>query len=196
MNILVTGGAGYIGSVLTEELLNQGHSAIVLDNLSRGHREAVAPGATFIQTDLNNTEALEDIFQHNHIDAVMHLAAFTSVEQSMAEPGKYFSNNVTYGINLLECMLKHKVKRFVFSSTAAVYGEPEVVPITEDSPMNPVNAYIMAIFGVSGMLNLRYSLKRENRGSWKPRCLRIINSAIRLKNTPITMKAAITPFSS
>lgn len=90
MNVLVTGGAGYIGSITTEELLKQGHKVVVLDNLSRGHRQAVAPEATFIQAGLDNPQALEEILHHHRIEAVMHLAAFTSVEQSMAEPGKYF----------------------------------------------------------------------------------------------------------
>ena len=141
MNVLVTGGAGYIGSITTEEMLKQGHRVVVLDNLSRGHRQAVAPEATFIQAGLDNPQALEEVLRHHRIEAVMHLAAFTSVEQSMAEPGKYFRNNVVCGINLLECMLKHGVKHIVFSSSAAVYGEAAELPITEESPMNPVNPY-------------------------------------------------------
>jgi len=141
MNVLVTGGAGYIGSITTEELLKQGHTIIVVDNLSRGHRQAVAPEASFIQASLDNPQALEDIFNHNRIEAVMHLAAYTSVEQSITEPGKYFQNNVVCGINLLDCMIKHGVRRIVFSSSAAVYGEAAEIPITEDSPMNPVNPY-------------------------------------------------------
>jgi len=141
MNVLVTGGAGYIGSITTEELLKQGHTVVVVDNLSRGHRQAIATEASFIRASLDNPQALEDIFQNNRIEAVMHLAAYTSVEQSMAEPGRYFQNNVVCGINLLESMIKHGVRRIVFSSSAAVYGEASQIPITEDSPMNPVNAY-------------------------------------------------------
>jgi len=141
VGILVTGGAGYIGSVLTEELMKEGHSVIVIDNLSRGHREAVAAGAHLIPVDLGDAPALNNIFRRNKIEAVMHLAAYTSVEQSMKEPGKYFQNNVVCGVNLLEAMLRHNIGRIVFSSTAAVYGEPEKVPISEDSPLKPVNVY-------------------------------------------------------
>jgi UDP-glucose 4-epimerase len=141
MVVLVTGGAGYIGSILTEQMINQGHRVIVVDNLSRGHRAAVVPEAFFIQADLNDQQALDDIFRNYRIDFVMHLAACTSVEQSMKEPGRYFRNNVSCGINLLDCMIKHGVKHIVFSSSAAVYGEPEEAPVSEDSPLNPVNAY-------------------------------------------------------
>ena len=141
MVVLVTGGAGYIGSILTEQMIDQGHRVVVVDNLSRGHRAAVVPEAFFIQADLNDQQALEDIFRNYRIDSVMHLAACTSVEQSMKEPGRYFRNNVSCGINLLDCMIKHGVKHIVFSSSAAVYGEPEEVPVSEDSSLNPVNAY-------------------------------------------------------
>ncbi len=141
MDILVTGGAGYIGSILTEELIPQGHQVIVVDNLKQGHRAAVVPEAIFIQADLGDREALENVFRRHHIEAVMHLAADTSVEYSMVEPGRFFWNNVACGINLLECMLKHGVKRLVFSSSAAVYGQPEEVPVTEVAPASPINAY-------------------------------------------------------
>jgi len=141
MNILVTGGAGYIGSILTEELLAEGHDVVVVDNLIRGHREAVAKDAIFVETDLSDQDALNHIFQRYPIDAVMHLAALTSVEESMREPGNYFINNVTYGINLLECMINNDVKRLVFSSTAAVYGQPQILPITEETHPKPVNPY-------------------------------------------------------
>ena len=141
MNILVTGGAGYIGSVLTEELVGQGHQVVVLDNLGRGHRAAVVPEAIFVQGDLGNRDSLEGVFQSHDIETVMHLAADTSVEQSMVEPGRFFSNNVTCGINLLECMVKYKVKRIIFSSSAAVYGQPKELLVTENHATNPVNTY-------------------------------------------------------
>jgi len=141
MNILVTGGAGYIGSVLNEQLVRQGHQVIVLDNLRQGHRVAVVPEAIFIEMDLSNQGALEDVFRQHCIEAVMHLAADTSVEYSVREPGWFFWNNVACGINLLECMLKHGVKRLVFSSSASVYGQPKEMPITEAAPVSPVNAY-------------------------------------------------------
>jgi UDP-glucose 4-epimerase len=141
MNILVTGGAGYIGSVLTEELVGQGHQVVVLDNLQQGHRTAVVPEATLIEADLSDRKALENVFSHHCIEAVMHLAADTSVEQSMAEPGRFFWNNVACGIHLLECMLKYRVKRLVFSSSAAVYGQPKDTFVAETNPLSPVNAY-------------------------------------------------------
>jgi UDP-glucose 4-epimerase len=141
MNILVTGAAGYIGSVLTEALLENGHSVIALDNLKQGHREAVAPGATFVFADLNDPQTLDKTFNEFQIDAVMHLAAETSVEASMANPGDYFRSNVVYGMNLLDAMLKHNVHKLVFSSTAAVYGNPRKVPIEESDPTIPVNPY-------------------------------------------------------
>ena len=141
MNILVTGAAGYIGSVLSEELVAQGHQVIALDNLRQGHRAAVVPEAVFVQTDVGDREALDDIFHHHRIDAVMHLAAETSVEYSMTEPGRFFWNNVACGINLVECMLRHMVNKLVFSSSAAVYGQPEEIPVTEAAPLNPVSAY-------------------------------------------------------
>ncbi len=141
MNILVTGGAGYIGSILTEELVGQGHQVVVLDNLQQGHRTAVVPEATLIEADLSNREAIENVFYHHRIEAVMHLAADTSVEQSMTEPGRFFWNNVACGIHLLECMLKYRVKRLVFSSSAAVYGQPKDTFVAETVPLSPVNAY-------------------------------------------------------
>jgi len=140
-NILVTGGAGYIGSVLTEELVAKGHQVIVLDNLMQGHREAVSSEATLIEADLCDREALEEVFSHHSIEAVMHLAADTSVEHSMTEPKRFFWNNTLCGMNLLEGMLEHRVKKLIFSSTAAVYGQPLKMPISEATPLSPVNAY-------------------------------------------------------
>ena len=141
MNILVTGGAGYIGSVLTEELVAQGHQVTVVDNLTRGHRTAVIPEAVFVQADLNDREALENVFQCHPTEAIMHLAADMSVEDSMTDPGRFFRNNVACGINLLECMLKYGVKKLIFSSSAAVYGQPKEMPVTEATPLNPINVY-------------------------------------------------------
>ena len=141
MNILVTGGAGYIGSIITEELVAKGHQVIVLDNLKQGHRAAIVPEAIFVEADIGDRETLEDVFDHYFIEAVMHLAADTSVEYSMAEPGRFFWNNVACGINFLECMLKYRVKKLVFSSSCAIYGQPKEVPVTEATPVNPINAY-------------------------------------------------------
>ncbi len=141
MNILVIGAAGYIGSIVTEQLIKEGNFVIALDNLKQGHRKAVAPEAVFVQADLDNLGKLDDVFHRYPVEAVMHLAAESLVEHSMTDPGRFFRNNVIYSINLLDTMLKHKVYRLVFSSTGAVYGKPEKLPIEEDDPKRPVNAY-------------------------------------------------------
>lgn len=141
MNVLVTGGAGYVGSIVGEELLKDGYKIIVLDNLQQGHKEAVPPRAEFVLTDICDPGALEEVFQRFKIDAVMHMAAETVVEYSMTDPRRYFRNNIVGGLNLLDAMLRHDVHKFIFSSSAAVYGEPENIPIGEDHPKNPTNSY-------------------------------------------------------
>lgn len=139
--ILVTGGAGYIGSIVSEGLLDQGHSVVVLDNLQEGHRKAVLPRAVFVEGNLADKNLLEEIFRSHDIKAVIHMAAETTIEFSMADPRRYFQNNVVSGLNLLDAMLKFGVHKMIFSSTAAVYGEPEYIPITEGHPQRPINAY-------------------------------------------------------
>ncbi len=141
MNILVTGGAGYIGSIVSEGLLDQGHSVVVLDNLQEGHRKAVLPRAVFVEGNLADKDLLEEIFRSHDIEAVIHMAAETTIEFSMADPRRYFQNNVVSGLNLLDTMLKFGVHKMIFSSTAAVYGEPQYTPITEGHPQQPINAY-------------------------------------------------------
>lgn len=141
MNILVTGGAGYVGSIVTEELLKQGHGVIVLDNLQQGHLEAVDSVPGLIIGDFSQVETLDSIFGKLEIHAVMHMAAETVVEYSMTDPGRYFQNNIIGGIRLLDTMLKHSVSKFIFSSSAAVYGEPQSAPIAEEHPKLPLNAY-------------------------------------------------------
>jgi len=141
MNVLVVGGAGYVGSVVVEELVAQGDTAIVFDNLVQGHRQAVAPEAIFVEGDMADPVALDAVFRQYPIDAVMHFAGETLVEESMTNPYRYFLKNVVHGLNLLEAMRRHKVERLIFSSTSAVYGEPETIPITEDHPQKPLNAY-------------------------------------------------------
>lgn len=141
MNILVTGAAGYIGSVCTETLLDRGHSVIALDDLSEGHKEAVDPRATFVHLNLHDFPALNRVFDTHKIDAVMHFAALCLVEESVREPAKYYRANVSGGINLLGAMLARGVKKLIFSSTAATYGEPETTPITEEHATRPVNPY-------------------------------------------------------
>ena len=141
MTILVTGGAGYIGSVVTEELQRQGYGVVVFDNLQQGHQEAVLPGAIFIKGDLANRSLLDNVFRNSNINAVVHMAAETVVKHSMTDPQRYFKNNVVNGINLLDTMLNYNVKKIIFSSSAAVYGEPIETPIKENHPQNPVNSY-------------------------------------------------------
>jgi len=141
LNVLVTGGAGYIGSVITEELIKEGNSVVVIDNLQQGHREAVSPEAEFVQTDLADTEALDRVFRTHRIDVVVHMAAESIVPDSVTDPMKFFNNNIGCGLNLLDTMIKHDVLEIIFSSTAAVYGEPSKIPIEEKDPVGPVNAY-------------------------------------------------------
>lgn len=141
MKILVTGGAGYIGSHVVRKLLQANHDVIIYDNLSRGHKESVPKEATFVKGDLADKNALEKLFLENRIDAVMHFAAFAYVGESVKEPEKYFKNNVEYGLNLLDACARHGVKKFIFSSSCAVYGTPEKLPITEDSRKHPESPY-------------------------------------------------------
>ena len=141
MKIFVTGGAGYIGSVLVERLLGRGHEVIVYDDLRKGHRQAVAPEATLIEGDLLDQPALLAALDGRGIEAVIHLAASSLVGESVQFPHLYFTNNVIGGINLLEAMRQAGVGRLVFSSTAAVYGTPATMPITEETPTAPTNPY-------------------------------------------------------
>ncbi|AZO94409.1 UDP-glucose 4-epimerase GalE [Halocella sp. SP3-1] len=140
MNILVTGGAGYIGSHVAKKLNGIGHHVVVFDNLVKGHREAVLT-AKFVKGDLADKKLLNEVMQSEEIEAVVHLAAHSIVGESMEKPGKYFQNNLSNGLNLLEVMVSNNVAYLVFSSTAAVYGEPQEVPITEDHPTNPASTY-------------------------------------------------------
>ncbi|MDI3285822.1 UDP-glucose 4-epimerase GalE [Polyangium sp. 15x6] len=141
--ILVTGGAGYIGSHAALALAERGHRPLVLDNLSKGHREPIARalGAPVIQADTRDRAALDVIFSRERIDAVMHFAAFAEVGESVADPLAYYENNVHGTVTLLQAMQAAGVSKFVFSSTCATYGVPEVTPIPEDHPQNPLNPY-------------------------------------------------------
>ena len=141
LNVLVTGGAGYIGSVVTSELIRAGHQVTVLDNLSRGHREAVSRQARLIVADLSDSARLDAIFAEARLDAVMHFAGSIEAGESMKFPERFFRNNTANTLNLLESMLRAGVQRIVFSSTAALYGEPESIPIRETDPLRPTNAY-------------------------------------------------------
>ncbi|MGH9935430.1 MAG: UDP-glucose 4-epimerase GalE [Blastocatellia bacterium] len=152
MKVLVTGGAGYIGSVVVEQLVKRGHEAIVYDNLSKGHAAAIAPEAIFIKADLTDRDTLIRALDQNKIESVIHLAASSLVGESIENPRLYFTNNTSAGISLLDAMLTVGVKKFVFSSTAAVYGAPETMPITEETPQNPTNPYGESKFAFERML--------------------------------------------
>ena len=141
MNLFVTGGAGYIGSVFVEEALNAGHHVTVFDNLSEGHRGAVDERATLVQADLSNEEKIVEALRQSKAEAVIHFAAFALVGESMVNPGKYFGNNVGNGVKLLNAAVAAGVRKFVFSSTCATYGPPDRVPMTEDLPQRPINPY-------------------------------------------------------
>ncbi len=141
MKVLVTGGAGYIGSVVADELLQAGHQVVVFDNLSRGHRQAVPKNAELIVGELADAAHLDQVFRLRAIDAVIHFAALIEAGESMKAPEKFFRNNTANALTLLEATLAAGVKRFVFSSTAALYGNPERTPIEEDDPILPTNAY-------------------------------------------------------
>lgn len=141
MRVLVTGGAGYIGSVVTEELLNDGHEVVVYDNLVKGHRQAVVSGATLVDGDLLDAAVLRRTLTDHRIEAVIHMAAYSLVGESCEQPAKYYQNNLVAGLVLLDTMRACDVSRIVFSSTAATYGEPLSQPIYETAPNNPTNPY-------------------------------------------------------
>lgn len=141
MNLFVTGGAGYIGSVFVEEALNAKHRVTVFDNLSEGHRSAVDARAEFVEGNLGDREFTIDAIKKVKPDAIIHFAAHALVGESMTNPSKYFRNNVASGINLLDGAVEAGVKKFVFSSTCATYGPPDRVPMTEDLPQRPINPY-------------------------------------------------------
>jgi UDP-glucose 4-epimerase len=141
MKILVVGGAGYIGSICTEVLLDQKHQVAIFDNLSEGHRRAVDPRAEFIDGDLADKETTAETLARWRPEAVMHFAANALVSESMQNPSKYFRNNIASGLNLLDAMIAAEVRRLVFSSTCATFGPPERVPIDEETPQRPINPY-------------------------------------------------------
>ena len=141
MRILVTGGAGYVGSHCLRALCDAGHEAFAYDSLLNGHREAVDRRATLVVGDLADAALLDRTFGQNQFGAVMHFAAFAEVGESVHDPLRYYRNNVVNSVSLLESMRRHKVDRFIFSSSCAVYGVPVKVPITEDNPKSPINPY-------------------------------------------------------
>ena len=144
--ILITGGAGYIGSHTTLEFLNSGYEVVVFDNLETGHLETInilkkEGDLEFFKGDLKNQKDLDELFKKYNIEAVIHFAASSIVSESVKNPAKYYRNNVLGTLNLLDCMIKNNVKKIVFSSTCATYGEPKYVPLDENHPQNPINPY-------------------------------------------------------
>ena len=152
MKLLVTGGAGYIGSIVAQQLLDAGHEVVVLDNLSRGHRGAVPAGARLVEVDLLDPDALGAAVAGEGFDGALHFAALSLVGESVARPELYWRNNVVGTLNLLDALRAGGVKRLVFSSTAATYGEPESVPIEETAPTRPVNPYGASKLAVDTMI--------------------------------------------
>lgn len=167
MNVLVTGGAGYIGSVVVEDLIRQGDQVTVYDNLFQGHRAAVHPQAEFVLGDLADREILSDLFARGNFEAVMHFASYTLVGESMKQPFKYVGDNVTNGLNLLQSMVDHDVHRFILSSTANLFDRPERLPIDETERIVPGSPYGESKFILERILhwmdrvyNLRYAALR------------------------------------
>lgn len=140
MDILITGGAGYIGSITNWYVKSKGHTTVIFDNLENGHKEAVGD-TKLIVGDLRNKENVADVFRSQHFDAVIHFAALALAGESMEKPYEYFHNNIVGGLNLLEAMRKSSCKTIIFSSTCAVYGFPDKLPVTEESPIAPVSVY-------------------------------------------------------
>jgi UDP-glucose 4-epimerase len=140
MKILVVGGAGYIGSHMVKILADQGHSVVTLDNFSTGYEDAILAG-DLIKADLAEIDQIDKIFSENEFDSVMHFASYIQVGESVSEPSKYYRNNFSHTQNLLDVMVKYGVNNFIFSSTAAIFGEPDYVPIDESHTKNPANPY-------------------------------------------------------
>lgn len=141
MNILLTGGAGYIGSIVTEQLIERGHHVVVFDNFYQGHRQALHPDAEFVPGDLKDRETLHRLFDSHSVDAVMHFASYTLVGESMQKPFLYVGDNVTNALNLLQEMLAHGVRKFILSSTANLFDKPERMPIDENERIVPGSPY-------------------------------------------------------
>jgi UDP-glucose 4-epimerase len=172
MRILVTGGAGYIGSTTAAALLDSGHEVVVVDDLSKGHREAVPDGARFVEADVTVPGQIDEVVGDRKFDACLHFAALIEAGESMRFPERFFAVNTGGSATLLEALIRHGVERFVLSSTAAVYGEPERTPIEEDDPLRPTNAY-----GESKLLIERMLAWHHRIHGLKTAALRYFNAA-------------------
>ena len=196
MRVLVTGGAGYIGSVVNEELLRAGHEIVVYDNLSKGNRDAVLESAEFVKGDLLDEDLMREILTVRKIDAVVHMAAYSQVGESVQHPQKYYENNLNASIVLLNAMAHCNVNRIVFSSTAAVYGEPLKQPIEETDPTNPTNpygesklAFERALHWYQNAYGIRYtSLRYFNAAGASESCGEVHNPETHL--IPLVLQAA------
>jgi len=172
MRVLVTGGAGYIGSVVAAQLADSGHDVVVYDNLTHGHREAVPAAAELVVGDVGDRARLDQLFSAQKFDAVMHFAAWIEAGESMHDPARFFRNNTACALTLLEAMLAHGVRRFVFSSTAGLFGNPDRTPIAEDDPLHPTNPYGESKLLVERMLAWFHSIH-----GLSVACLRYFNAA-------------------
>ena len=162
MAILVTGGAGYIGSVAVEDLRSKGEDVVVIDNLVYGHRDAINLSVKFYEGEIGDKDLIRKILSENNIEACMHFSAYAYVGESVEKPQKYYENNFVQTLKLLDVLIENDVKKFIFSSTCATYGEPQYIPIDEKHPQNPVNPYGMTKFMVEKLLkdyNTAYDLR-------------------------------------
>ncbi len=171
MKVLVVGGAGYIGSHMVKMLLERGHDVVVFDNLSTGYRQAV-PRGRLVVADLADSAALDAVFTADRFDGVMHFASFIQVGESMREPAKYYRNNIANTLNLLDAMCRQQAGNFIFSSTAAIFGEPDYVPIDEIHPRRPINPYGFSKFVIEQVL-----ADYERAYGMRSVCLRYFNAA-------------------
>lgn len=158
MNVLVTGGAGYIGSNMVKRLLDEGHKVVVADSLERGHKQFIDPRAEFMQGNLQDRAFVTSLFSSGQFECVMHFAAYIAVGESMQKPGLYFTNNVLTTVSILQEMKEHGIKKFIFSSTGTVYGTPQVNPIPETHVKNPENPYAESKLMVEKVLHWYYQI--------------------------------------
>lgn len=169
--ILVVGGAGYIGSQMVKQLLKANYEVVVFDNLSTGYRDAVV-GGEFVLGDLANRESLKQLFEQHSFEGVMHFASFIQVGESVLKPSKYYRNNLSNTLNLLDVMVEHEVKKLIFSSTAAIFGEPQYIPLDEKHPKQPINPYGLSKWMVEQILQ-----DYDSAYNFKSVCLRYFNAA-------------------